>query len=48
MEAEMRIGLIAGGGRLPDYVRSAALENDILGVVIALDPFVPELNRKAP
>jgi len=39
----MRIGLIAGGGRLPDYVRSAALENDILGVVIALDPFVPEL-----
>lgn len=39
----MRIGLIAGGGRLPDYVRSAALEKDILGSVIALDPFVPEL-----
>lgn len=39
----MRIGLIAGGGRLPDYVRSAALENDLLGLIIALDPFVPEL-----
>lgn len=39
----MRIGLIAGGGRLPDYVRSAALENDLLGLVIALDPFVPKL-----
>lgn len=39
----MRIGLIAGGGQLPDYVRSAALEKDALGLVIALDPFVPEL-----
>lgn len=39
----MRIGLIAGGGRLPEYVHGAALDNDTLGVVIALDPFVPEV-----
>ncbi len=39
----MQIGLIAGGGRLPDYVRSAAIEAKTLGEVIALDPFVPEL-----
>ena len=39
----MRIGLIAGGGRLPEYVRAAAVESDTLGVIIALDPFVPEI-----
>ena len=38
----MRIGLIAGGGRLPDYVRAAALENEVLDLVIALDPFAEE------
>jgi len=43
MAAKMRIGLIAGGGRLPDYVRTAAINNNALGLVIALDPFVPEL-----
>jgi len=37
----MRIGLIAGGGRLPEYVEEAAQESDTLGLVIALDPFVP-------
>ncbi len=42
MATKMRIGLIAGGGRLPDYVSAAALENDTLGLVIALDPFVPK------
>lgn len=36
----MRIGLIAGGGRLPQYVKVAAEEAGNLGVVIALDPFV--------
>lgn len=40
MEVNMKIGLIAGGGRLPDYVREAAMETDKLGLVIALDPFV--------
>ena len=39
----MRIGLIAGGGRLPEYVRAAAINSDTLGVIIALDPFVPEV-----
>jgi len=43
MAADMRIGLIAGGGRLPEYVRAAAVESDTLGVIIALDPFVPEI-----
>jgi DUF1009 family protein len=43
MATKMRIGLIAGGGRLPEYVRTAAMENEALGVVIALDPFVPEV-----
>lgn len=43
MVANVKIGLIAGGGRLPDYVKAAAKENDTLGVVIALDPFVPEM-----
>lgn len=42
MVAKMRIGLIAGDGRLPDYVHEAALENETLGLVIALDPFVQE------
>ena len=42
MVVKMRIGLIAGGGSLPEYVRTAAIENETLGVVIALDPFVPE------
>lgn len=44
MAARVRIGLIAGGGRLPEYVRAASLENDTLGLVIALDPFVPLLS----
>jgi len=38
----MRIGLIAGGGRLPFYVHEATREADTLGVVIAIDPFVGE------
>ena len=38
----MRIGLIAGGGRLPEYVHEAAHEADTLGLVIALDPFVTD------
>jgi DUF1009 family protein len=36
----MRIGLIAGGGKLPKYVEAAALENGTLATLIALDPFV--------
>lgn len=40
----MRIGLIAGGGLLPKYVREASIDNDTLGLVIALDPFVPPLH----
>jgi len=44
MATNMRIGLIAGGGGLPEYVRAAAIDNDTLGLVIALDPFVPESN----
>lgn len=42
MATKMRIGLIAGGGRLPEYVHTAAVENETLGLVIALDPFVPD------
>ena len=42
MVVNMKIGLIAGGGRLPDYVREAAMETDSLGLVIALDPFVDQ------
>ncbi|MEP4051947.1 MAG: UDP-2,3-diacylglucosamine diphosphatase LpxI [Litorimonas sp.] len=42
MAAKMRIGLIAGGGRLPEYVRAAALESETLALLIALDPFVSE------
>lgn len=38
----MRIGLIAGGGSLPNYVQKAAIEAKSLGTVVALDPFVPE------
>ncbi|GGX57733.1 UDP-2,3-diacylglucosamine pyrophosphatase [Litorimonas cladophorae] len=38
----MRIGLIAGGGKLPKYVEAAALENGTLATLIALDPFVSE------
>ena len=41
MVTKMRIGLIAGGGRLPEYVHEAAVEAETLGLVIALDPFVP-------
>lgn len=41
MAAEMRIGLIVGGGRLPEYVHEAAQETETLGLTIALDPFVP-------
>lgn len=44
MVADMRIGLIAGGGGLPEYVSAAAVENGTLGVVLALDPFVSEHN----
>ena len=44
MDDQITIGLIAGGGRLPDYVYEAALENGTLGTVIALDPFVADLN----
>ena len=42
----MRIGLIAGGGQLPEYVHEAALESGELGVVIALEPFVAEQSFK--
>lgn len=35
----MRIGLIAGGGRLPEYVGAAAQEAGTLSLVLALDPF---------
>jgi len=42
MTEKLTIGLIAGGGSLPDYVHHAALEAGSLGTVIALDPFVPE------
>ncbi|WP_427450251.1 LpxI family protein [Litorimonas sp. WD9-15] len=38
----MRIGLIAGGGALPDHVAAAAEESGELGLIIALDPFVAE------
>lgn len=38
----MKIGLIAGGGKLPDYVHTAAGEKETLGQVIALEPFVSE------
>ena len=38
----MQIGLIAGGGQLPEYVHEAALEAETLGTIIALDPFVSE------
>jgi len=41
MDDKLTIGLIAGGGCLPDYVHHAAQENGTLGTVIALDPFVP-------
>lgn len=44
MVAKLKIGLIAGGGQLPDYVRAAAVETEALGLIIALDPFVPELS----
>lgn len=43
MAVNMRIGLIAGGGELPEYVRAAALDAASLGLIIALDPFVPEI-----
>lgn len=36
----MKIGLIAGGGDLPDHVCAAAMEAGELGLIIALDPFV--------
>lgn len=42
MEAKLNIGLIVGGGSLPDYVHAAAIEGGMLGTIIALDPFVPE------
>jgi len=44
MAAKVRIGLIAGGGRLPEYVVEAATETNTLGLVIALDPFVSDQN----
>ncbi len=37
----MRIGLIVGGEKLPDYVYMAALEAGTLGSLIAITPFVP-------
>ena len=43
MASKMRIGLIAGGGNLPEYVSVAASEKDVLGTLIALDPFVPNV-----
>ncbi len=42
MDDQLSIGLIAGGGSLPDYVYHAAVEKESLGTVIALDPFVPK------
>lgn len=36
----MRIGLIAGGGKLPEYVETAALEKGTLATLIGLEPFV--------
>lgn len=42
MVARVKIGLIAGSGRLPEYVHAAAFDSDTLSLVIALDPFVPE------
>ena len=39
MTEQQKIGLIAGGGKLPQYVRVAAQEAGTLGAVIALDPF---------
>lgn len=47
MAGNMRIGLIAGGGKLPEYVRAAALENKTLALVIALNPYVSELKFPA-
>ena len=44
MVAKLRIGLIAGGGRLPEYVSAASLDNETLGLVIALDPYAPVEN----
>jgi len=42
MDEQLTIGLIAGGGSLPDYVYQSAQENGSLGTVIALDPFASE------
>lgn len=42
MGTKLRIGLIAGGERLPEYVQMAALEAGTLGLVIAVDPFALE------
>jgi len=42
MDDKLTIGLIAGGGDLPDYVHHAAKANGSLGTIIALEPFVPE------
>jgi DUF1009 family protein len=39
MDSGVSIGLIAGGGSLPEYVRLAAKEKGNLGTVIALEPF---------
>ena len=39
MGGDISIGLIAGGGRLPEYVRTAASEQGNLRVVIALESF---------
>lgn len=39
MADDLTIGLVAGGGRLPEYVRISASDNGSLGVVIALESF---------
>ncbi len=44
MVNNMRVGLIAGGGKLPEYVETAALESGRLATVIALSPFVSDVN----
>ena len=42
MDTKPIIGLIAGGGDLPKYVRAAAQDAGTFGTLIALDPFVEE------
>ncbi len=44
MQADLTIGLIAGGGDLPKHVRAAADDAGNLATMIALDPFASELD----